>query len=129
MRATTGFIRLFIRGLAWDATTASQPFADVLKTAARSKLTDSARGKVLIGSGQGGTTVSYSLPPLGDLTGADLAEVCSAILDRVESLQAGTPGITDADLLVALLAAFPALPIPRSVRSIRPDFSVGGLRR
>lgn len=122
MRATSGFVRLFIRGLSWDATESGQSFADALKGAARARLTDSARGKVLTGTGQGGADVSYTLPPLGDLTGNDVAEVCSRLLDRVDALVAETPAITDAALVTALLAAFP------SIRMVRPDFA-NGLRR
>jgi hypothetical protein len=125
VRATSGFIRLFIRGLAWDATESGSSFADALKTAARARLTDSSRGKVLVGTGMAGATVNYSLPPLGDLTGADLAEVCSTLLDQVDALKTATPAITDSNLVAGLLAKFPVGPAPRSVRTFRPDFSVG----
>ncbi len=121
MRATNQFFRLFIRGLAWDATAASATFAATLNLAARSRLTDSAKGKVLIGAGSGTTTVTYTLPPMGSLSADDIAQVCSQILDQVDVIKAGSPSITDADLLIALLALYPAQPI----RSVRQDFSCG----
>lgn len=117
MRATTGFLRLFIRGLAWDATDSESTFVDTLKTAARARLTDSAKGKVLTGVGQGGATISFSLPPLGDLTGQDLAEACSKLLDYVDVILAENSEATDAQILAALLAHF------QPIRSVRPDFS------
>lgn len=122
MRATTAFIKLFVRGLAWDAEASSITFEAALKVAAQAKLTESKRGKVLTGTGQGGATVEYTLPPLGDMTAQDLAEVCSLLLDRVDALKAATPGITDDALKAALLAGL------RPCREFRPDFSNGGLR-
>lgn len=122
MRATTGFIRLFIRGLAWDAAAASASFADTLKSAARAKLTDSTKGKVLTGTSSGGTVVTYTLPPLGTLTGEDVAEVCSRLLDRVDIIKAADSNIDDEALVVALLAAF------QPIRSVRQDFSCSGIR-
>ena len=117
MRATSGFIRLFIRGLAWDAEAASATFSDTLKVAARARLTNSAQGKVLVGTASGGTSATFTLPPLGDLTAQDLAEVCSLLLDKVEQLKAADEGITDEELVVALLACF------QSVRRYQSDFS------
>lgn len=119
MRATSAFVRLFIRGLAWDAEDASATFADTLKAAARAKLTGSSKGKVLTGTMSGGTSVTFSLPPLGTLTADDVAEVCALILDRVDALLVETPGLTDAELLAALLLQFP------SIRSSRLDHSTG----
>ncbi len=122
MRATAAFLKLFVRGLAWDAQEGTITFEAALKIAAQAKLTETKRGKVLTGTGQGGATVEYTLPPLGDLTAQDLAEACSLILDRVDALKAATPGINDAALVAALLASF------KPIRETRPDFSCGGLR-
>ncbi len=122
MRATSAFIKLFVRGLAWDATAQNITFEAALKVAAQARLADSKRGKVLTGTGQGGATVEYTLPPLGDMTAQDLAEVCSLLLDRVDALKAGTPSITDSALVAALLAGL------KPIREFRPDFSCGGLR-
>jgi hypothetical protein len=119
VRATSAFVRLFVRGLAWDAGDAGASFDDTLKAAARAKLTDSGKGKVLVGTTAGGASVTYTLPPLGDLTGQDVADVCSTLLDKVDVLRAATPAITDAELLAALLAAYP------TIRAMRPDFSTG----
>jgi hypothetical protein len=117
VRATSAFVRLFIRGLAWDATDASATFAATLKAASRAKLTNSSKGKVLIGTASGGTSAQFALPPLGDLTADDIAQVCSVLLDKVDVLKAATPAITDANLVVALLAAF------QPIRNIQADFS------
>jgi hypothetical protein len=125
VRATSGFIRLFIRGLAWDTTEAGAPLVDTLKSAARARLAESARGKILVGTGHAGANVEYTLPPIGNLTADDIAAVCSALLDRVDAIKADNAGISDADLVVALLATFPAPPAPRTVRTFRPDFSCG----
>jgi hypothetical protein len=118
VRGTTGFIRLFIRGLAWDAESAGATFADTLKAAARARLTDTSKGKVLLGTGTGGTSVTYTLPPIGDMTGQDLADVCSRLLDKCDQLLAANPALTDQLLPVMLLGEF-----PEAARSMRPDFS------
>lgn len=122
MRATSGFVRLFIRGLAWDAQAAGRSFVDTLEIAAKARLTESGKGKVLTGTASGGTSVSFTLPPLGSLSADDVAEVCSRLLDEVDILRGITPNITDDALKAGLLAAFPA------IRSVHPDFSCG-LRR
>lgn len=118
MRATSGFVRLFIRGLAWDAEASGQSFVDTVKTAARARLTDTQRGKVLIAASSGHTSTQFSLPPIGSLAQEDIIEVCSAVLDRCDQLVAATPELTDDQLLPALLALFP------SIVQTRPDFSV-----
>lgn len=117
MRATTAFIRLFIRGIAWDAADLAITFQEALKIAASAKLSDSNKGKVLQRSMAGGVEVQFMLPSLGDLGQTDLAEVCSFILDKVDVILAETPGLNDAQLLAALLAKIVPL------QSFRPDFS------
>jgi len=97
-------------------------FAAALKIAASAKLSDSNKGKVLTETRNGTVIAIFTLPPTGDLTTADLAEVTSFILDRVDELVAITPGITDAALLAALLANI------KPIRSYRPDFT-NGLQR
>ena len=118
MRATSAFKRLFIRGLAWDAEQSGGTFEDALRTAAKARLTETSRGKVLVGTATNGTSVNYSLPSVGDVSAQDMAEVCSAVLDAVDAIKAETPAIKDGDLLTALLAQFP------SIRALRPDFSL-----
>jgi hypothetical protein len=108
VRATSAFVRLYIRGLAWDAEDASASFADTLKAAARAKLTSTDKGKVLIGVTSGGTASTYTLPPLGNLSADDVAEVASAVLDACDVIVADDADITDADLKTALLASWPA---------------------
>lgn len=119
MRATSGFIRLFIRGLAWDSDESGQSFAESLKIAARARLVDTKRGKVLTGSGSGGTSVTFTLPPLGSLSADDVAEVCSNLLDRCDRIVAADSNITDAALVTALLSEV------NPVRTVRPDFACG----
>jgi hypothetical protein len=109
VRATSGFVRLFIRGLAWDAEDKGSAFADTLKAASRARLTDSAKGKVLTGTGSGGTSVQFTLPPLGDLTAGDVAEVCAKLLDAVDAIKAESPNVTDTQLVSLLLAQFPTI--------------------
>jgi hypothetical protein len=118
--ASSGFTRLFIRGLAWDAEEKGVSFCEALKCAARAKLTDTAKGKVLSGTTAGGSSVTFSLPPLNGLSAVDIAEVCSLLLDRVDSILAKVPGASDAELQTALLASV----VP--VRSIPLNFT--GLR-
>jgi hypothetical protein len=125
VRATSGFIRLFIRGLAWDATEAQGLFVDTLKAASRAKLIKVGGATFLSLVSQGGAEVRYTLPPTDELTQGDIAEVCSALLDRVDAIKAADSSIADSALVTALLAAFPAPPPPRSVRMLRPDFSFG----
>ncbi len=121
MRATTAFIRLLVRGLAWDAAEAGVSFASTLKSAARARLTDTNKGKVLVGTTSGGTTVTYALPPLGTLTGEDLAEACSILLDRCDAIRAGQPDITDEALVAALLAQMqPVHAFGHDFRGYRP---------
>lgn len=122
MRATSGFVRLFIRGLAWDADDADETFVDTLKVAARARLTQTNKGKVLVGSTAGGASVTYTLPPLGDMTAQDVVDVCSELLDKVDAIVAAHPEYGDDQIKTALLAAFP------SIRAVRQDFSCG-LRR
>jgi hypothetical protein len=119
VRASTAFVRLLIRGLAWDAEIGATTFAAALKSAAQAKLTDSRRGKVLVGTSSGGTAVQYTLPPLGDLTADDVAVVLSELLDHVDEIVTATPAITDTALKTALLNRFV------QVYATRPDFSSG----
>jgi hypothetical protein len=109
VRATSAFVRLFIRGLAWDAERTGVSFLDGLRTVSRAELSDVLKGKVLIGTASSGTQVSFSLPPLGSLSAEDIAEVCSRLLDQCDTLIAATPSLeTDTEALkVALLALFP----------------------
>lgn len=109
VRATAAFIRLFIRGLAWDSQASGVPFRDTLQTAAKARLTDSARGKVLVGVTAGGNSTTYTLPPLGNISADDLAEVCGNLLDQVDALVAETPLITDDALVAGLLALNPTI--------------------
>jgi hypothetical protein len=53
------------------------------------------------------------------LTGQDVAEVCSVLLDKTDAILAAYPSYSDEQIKTALLAAFP------SIRSVRPDFSCG----
>lgn len=122
MRATTAFVRLLIRGLAWDAETGATTFAAALKSAAQAELTQTQRGKVLVGTSASGTAVQYALPPLGDMTADDVAQVLSELLDHVDELVAETPAITDSALKTALLNRFV------QVYATRPDFSTGPRR-
>ena len=119
MRATTAFVRLLIRGLAWDAEAGSTTLAQALKSAAQAKLTATNRGKVLVGTSSSGTAVQYTLPPLGNLSADDIAAVLSELLDHVDELVAATPAITDSALKTALLDRFV------QVYATRPDFSTG----
>lgn len=117
MRATSAFVRLFIRGLAWDAEEAGATLDETLKIAARAKLSSTVKGKVLLGSNSAGVAVTYSLPPMDGLTDKDVVEVCSILLDKVDAIRAENSDIDDAQLVQALLAEFP------TVRGMRPDFT------
>jgi hypothetical protein len=124
VRATSGFIRLFIRGLAWDAERTGVSFLDGLKKVAFAKRDDVIKGKVLIGTTSAGTGVTFTLPPLGSLSAEDVAEVCSRLLDQCDVLIAATPSLeTDSEAMkVALLNVFKT----GGVRSFQTDFR--GLR-
>jgi hypothetical protein len=119
VRATSGFIRLFIRGLAWDTERTGVPLVDGLKTVARAELGDVLKGKVLIGTASSGTQVTFTLPPLGSLTAEDIAEVCSRLLDQCDTLIEETPTLeSDSEALkVALLGIFKP-----GIRSFQSDF-------
>lgn len=119
MRATADFIRLFVRGLKWDADEQAITFEQALKNASRARLEVSSKGKVLIGTASGGTSVSYALPAIGDITADDVVSICSQLLDVVDRIKAATPAVTDAALYTAVLADV------APVRSTRPDFSGG----
>jgi hypothetical protein len=121
VRATTAFVRLLVRGIAWDAGESGVPFADALRTAARARLTDTSRGKVLVGTTSGGTAVTYALPPLGTLTSEDLAEACSILLDRCDAIRAGQPAVTDEALVATLLSQLkPVHAFGHDFRGYRP---------
>ncbi len=117
MRATAEFIRLFVRGLKWDAADQAISFEAALKNASRARLEVAGKGKVLVGSSSSGTSVSYALPSVGDVTAEDIATICSLLLDAVDSAKAATPSITDDALFAAILAGI------APVRETRPDFS------
>lgn len=117
MRANSIFVRGFIRCLSWDSKDAGASFADTLQSTTRALLANVSKGKVLIGTSTGGTSVTYALRELSTLTSDDLMEVCSSLLDSVDAIKAATPAITDDALVAALLAEFP------SITSMRPDFS------
>ena len=119
VRASADFIRLFIRGIKWDADDASSTFEATLKAASRAQLKETTRGKVLAGTTSAGTSVQYMLPPMGDLTAADLAQACSYLHDLIDAIKAGNPSITDAALYAAVLAEV------SPVSASRPDFSGG----
>lgn len=92
------------------------PFRDTLQTAAQAKLTNSEKGKVLIGVTAGGNSTSYALPPLGSVSADDLAEICGKLLDEVDVLVEETPLITDDALVAGLLALNP------TIRALAKDF-------
>lgn len=119
MRATSAFVRLFIRGISWDAVAEPATFADTLRGVAQAQVKDTSRGKVLIRARANGTEAFYSLPPSDGLTAKDISEVVSFVLDKVDELIAATPSLADNDsaLVAALLAAFP------TIRSHAVDFS------
>ena len=117
MRASTTFARLFVRDIAAKAIAGGTTLADALMAVAQGHADLVAKGKVLIGSGSGGTTVSYSLPPVGSLSAEDLAELCSILLDHIDELKAETPAITDPALTTALLTRL------QPQHSTRPDFT------
>ena len=117
MRASTTFARLFVRDIAAKAIAGGTTLADALMAVAQGHADLVAKGKVLIGSGSGGTTVSYSLPPVGSLSAEDLAELCSVLLDHIDELKAETPAITDAALRTALLSRL------QPVYETRADFT------
>lgn len=112
MRATSGFIRLFIRGLAWDTERTGVSLLDGLKRVAFAKRDEVLKGKVLIGTTSSGTQVTFTLPPIGALTAEDIAEVCSRILDKCDELIEETPTLEDDSeaLKLALLDYFKASP-------------------
>jgi hypothetical protein len=85
------------------------PFRDTLEAAADAKLTESSKGKVLIGVTAGGTSTTYSLPQIGSVGADDLVEVFGTLLDQVNTLVAETPAITDDALVAALLALNPTI--------------------
>lgn len=123
MRATSAYIRLFIRGLDWDSQEAGVPFSDTLKTAARARLTETSKGKVLTGTAANGTSVTYTLPEDdGAIAANDIAQVCSQLLDEVDAIRAATPAISEEALVIALLALHPSIP----ARAVGVNFS--GLR-
>jgi hypothetical protein len=122
VRASSAFVRLFIRGLAWDADAQNRSLQEVLEAAAKARLTETSKGKVLIGTAANGASVNYALPPTDGLTAQDVAEVCSLLLDKIDAIVAANPGYGDEQIKAALLAAFP------SVRTFTRDFSCGACR-
>jgi hypothetical protein len=106
VRATSQVIRLFIRALFWEASEKGLTFDAVLKASARAKLTETVKGKVLVGTAANGVQASFALPAVGDVTQADVTEFCSLLLDTMDEIKAGEPSITDAALEPKLLACF-----------------------
>lgn len=108
MRATSRLVRLYIRRIAADATAAAADLYDTLESDALARLAVVEKGKVLIGVTSGGTSSTYTLAPLGDLSAQDIAEVASAVLDAADVLIAADDDIDDSALKTALLALWPA---------------------
>jgi len=119
VRVSSAFVRDFIECLGWDAEDALASFSDTLKAARRARFSDTTKGRVLIGTASGGTSVQYSLPQIGSYSAQDVAEAGEAIARAVDAIRVVTPDIVDTDLIRALLARFP------SIRSVREDFSCG----
>lgn len=100
MRATASFIRNLIRGLAWDSQASGIPFRETLQAAAHAKLTETSRGKILIGVTAGGTSSSYIVPVEGNsYSAADIQEAFGLILDQVEALDAENDPVLGDDVL------------------------------
>ncbi len=106
VRATSQVIRLFIRALFWEASEKGLTFDAVLKASARAKLSETVKGKVLVGTTANGVSATFQLPAVGDVTQADVTEFCSLLLDTAEEIKRAEPTITDAALEPKLLACF-----------------------
>lgn len=120
MGASVEFKRLFLRGLLWDSQTQSITLATALRAASLAKLTETSKGKVLVGGGSGGTTVQFALPSIGDPTASDIAETCSLFLDLLDVIAEDGESYTDEQKVSILLKNL------KAQRSEVSDFS--GLR-
>lgn len=116
----TAYKRLTLRGLKWDAEAASSTLTAVLKSAAQARLTETAKGKVLIATAANGHTTTFALPQNGaSLTPQCAAEMISDLLDRYDKAVAtlgGTP--TDAQIFAEMMAMI------EPVRETLEDFSL-----
>lgn len=90
MATSTNYKRLFLRGLKWDAEDAGKPLLDILKVAARARLTNTQTGAVLRSASGNGKTVEFSLPVNGQgLSPQDAAELCEEMFGLYETAAAG----------------------------------------
>lgn len=101
VRVSPSYIYAIVIGLC--ASTASVAAFKAALEAVISAGVDSVRkGKVLIGTGSGGTTVQYTLPSIGSYTAEDVIAAYVLLHREVEALIEATPGITKEQLCAAL---------------------------
>lgn len=106
MRVSSAFVRGFIRNIQRSAAASASTFSDVLNQTSDRSFDLAAKGKILVGTASGGTSVSFALPSTKDVTGGDIAEICSEIADAIDIIKGLNPAITEAELVADLLALF-----------------------
>lgn len=79
----TDYKRLFLRSLKWDAEDSSLSLLDTLKIAARARISETSKGKVLVGTAANGKSASFAIPA-GSINNADLVCLCGEMVDRHE---------------------------------------------
>lgn len=116
MPTSAAFDRDLVEFLGWKAEDDAASFDVTLKAFRRAKFEQTTKGKVLTGTSSGGTSVEYTLPQIGSYTERDISESGEKIARAVEAIRVDDEDITDADLIIALIARFQA------VRSFNRDF-------
>lgn len=104
MGLSTAYARLFLRGLAWDASENGETLYNTLKASARAKLTSTEKGQFLTAAAGNGTSVQFGLPSVRDCTPQEIAELTSQLLDLWDRVYAEQTDPTDDEMLTALLA-------------------------
>jgi hypothetical protein len=118
VRASDFLIRAFIRNLGKTASDRGVPLKDLVFAAMSGKVTEAAKGKVLVSASANGTASTYEVSTSG-VDASEVAILSEGILTKIEQMIKLEPGLSDAQLIVYLLDCYP------SNNSMRPDFSVG----
>lgn len=119
---STKYKRIFLRSLKWTSEENESSLFDVLKSAARARVSETESGLYLSATSANGASVNYALPSgSGDVSPTAITELCSELIDLYEAAKYKLGNdASDDDLFSEMLLQLVA------VRSYSTDF--GGLR-
>lgn len=99
MRSTWHFQQLLLRGLQWDADQMNKPLAEVLGFAAGGQLLRLPTAVIAA------PPFAFTLPPIGDLSDAEVMEACAWLDRTAKRIHVERPALSHAQLGGAILAA------------------------